>query len=400
MSSTSSRLQIKFPVKVQWYRMGACRLNRILLFIVFSSMIITSMLSPSLPANADSPVRIVHSREQIEKQWRTRIQLFLDEGTVPLVDMLSFLPPEKASKVLDWTKEVMDEEGVALISFSGYEAPEDAHTKGYRWGYFIHEIVNKYPDRFILTTNKGGNQNWWRQKGGKARHFVDQLEEHVRGGDYPFIGEIEFRHYMSGAQCKAGRTDRDVHVPINGINGHRVFKLSAETGVPLSIHHEPEEIPIGALEEMLAKYPGAKVIWAHFGQIRYPEKERLFGPSLIKRLLETYPNLYFDISTGEPSRRYKCGKKILDTIIWENVSAKKQKNTLIQAYRNILEEFNDRFVTGLDYGPANRQNKQYLLKRIENARLIMRDLSDNAKHNISYRNAWFLLTGRPWNDTP
>lgn len=371
-------------------------MNRTFLSIVVTALVATAVLIPHQPANAESPVKIVHSREQIENLWRTRIQSFLDKGTIPLVDMLSFLPRENAQKVLDWTNEIMDEEGIALIFFGGYEAPEDGKTRGYRWGYFIHEVVNKYPDRFILTTNKGGNRNWWNQKGGKPHHFVDQLEIQVRGGDYPFIGQVEFRHYMSSAQCRAGRTDRDVYVPINSANGHRVFKLSAETGVPLSIHNEPEDVPIRALEEMLGRYPEAKIIWTHFGQIRHPGKERLFGPSLVRRLLNTYSNLYFDISTGEPNRRYKCGGEILDTVIWENESMQKQKDTLKPEYRNILEEFSHRFVTGMDYGPLNRQDKQYLQQRIENARLIMRDLSEEAKHNISYRNAWFLLTGRPW----
>jgi hypothetical protein len=26
----------------------------------------------------------------------------------------------------------------------------------------------------------------------------------------------------------------------------------------------------------------------------------------------------------------------------------------------------------------------------------MRDLPDEARHNIGYQNAWFLLTGKPW----
>jgi hypothetical protein len=29
---------------------------------------------------------------------------------------------------------------------------------------------------------------------------------------------------------------------------------------------------------------------------------------------------------------------------------------------------------------------------------IIRDLPEAAKHNIAYRNAWHLLTGRAWQD--
>ncbi|UCE89343.1 MAG: hypothetical protein JSW10_00425, partial [Pseudomonadota bacterium] len=141
--------------------------------------------------------------------------------------------------------------------------------------------------------------------------------------------------------------------------------------------------------------PKAKVIWAHFGQIRHPEKEKRFAPALVERLLKSYPNLYFDISTGEPGRRYKCGERVLDTVIWESDNSD-QNSALKPAYKSILSRFSDRFVAGLDYGPSNRQSADYFRRRVGNIRLIIQDLPDAAKHNIGYRNAWFLLTARTW----
>ncbi len=350
----------------------------------------------AVPALAEDPIKLKHTRQEIEVKWRVRIQSFLNRGVIPLVDFLSFLPRKNGQSVVGWTMEVMDKLGVGLISFSGYQAPKDGKTRGYRWGYYIHEIVNAHTDRFILTTNKGGNKNWWKQKSGKPRHFIDQLERQVRSGDYPFIGEIEFRHYMSNAQCKRGKIHRDIDIPLNGGNGHRVFRLSAKTNIPFSIHLEPEDAPLDALEEMLAAHPKAKVIVAHFGQIRHPEREKRFGPELVKHLLSTYPNLYFDLSTGEPNRRYKCGNRVLDTVIWEGGFLGVQKDTLKPKYRDILSKFSGRFVVGFDYGPSNRQSESYLRHRVENIRLIMRDLPVEAKHNIGYRNAWLLLTRTQW----
>lgn len=346
-------------------------------------------------ARAEQPVAITVARQEIEDKWRARIQSFLDRDVIPLIDMESYLPRENGDAVLGWTMRVMDEDGVALMSLSGYQAPKDGKTKGYRWGYYIHRVVNAHPERFILTTNKGGNRNWWKRKGGKPRHFIDQLERQVRDGDYPFIGEIEFRHYMSNAQCKAGKTQRDIDIPLNGKNGHRVFRLSADTGVPFSIHLEPEDSPLDALEEMLGTYPKARVIIAHFGQIRHPERETRFGPALVRRLLGAYPNLYFDLSVGEPGRLYKCAGRPLDTVIW-GTRFGQQTDTLKPAYREILTNYSDRFVAGFDYGPANRQSERFLRSRIANIRLIIRDLPEGAKHAIGYRNAWRLLTGTAW----
>lgn len=347
-------------------------------------------------ARAEEPVALEHSHPEIEALWRARIRSFLDRGVIPLIDVLSFLPRKNADDVIKEANDVMDEEGVAMIVLSGYWAKRGSKAKRNRWSYLIHEIVNAHPSRYVLATNKGGNRNWWNQKSGKPKHFIEQLEREVRGGDYPFIGEVEFRHYMSNAQCKRGKTHRDIDIPLDGRGGHRLFKLSAETSIPFSIHLEPEDAPLEALEEMLAAYPKARVILAHFGQIRHPKSETRFGPELIARLLSAYPNLYFDLSTGEPGRRYKCEDRPLDTVIWEDAAFGGQKDTLKPAYRDLFARFSDRFLVGLDFGPPNRQTPTYLEKRIANIRLILRGLPENVKHDIAYRNAWKLLTGREW----
>jgi len=358
-----------------------------------------AILTFIMPASvfAETTVTPEFSRHEIEAKWQGRIQLFLDRDQIPLIDLLSFLDRKNGEQVLSWTKKVMDNHGVALISFAGYWAPGGGKTNRYRWGYYIHEIANRYPDYFILTTNKGSNNNWWAQKNGSKQHFIGLLEQQIRTGNYPFIGQIEFRHYMSNSQCRARKTHRDIDIPLNGNNGHRIFSLSAATRIPFSIHLEPEDDSIATLEQMLTDYPKAKVIISHFGQIRHYEREQKFGPKLVRRLLNTYPNLYYDLSTGEPGRKYKCGNlTVLDTVIWENVPSGGQMDKIKSEYRDILNTFSDRFVVGFDYGPSNRQSESYLKKRIKNIRLIMRDLSNEAKHNIGYRNAWFLLTGKLW----
>ena len=370
-------------------------ITRVILGVL--SLLVSSTFVPSSEVLAEEPVQLKYSQAEIEGKWRVRIQSFLDKGVIPLIDLLSFLPREGSAPVIQWTKDVMDEEGVALISFAGYWAPKKTGGKGHRWDYFIHRLVNAEPDRFILTTNKGGNKNWWKEKSGRKHDYIDQLEQQVLGGDYPFIGQIEFRHYMSNAQCKAGKIHRDIDIPLNGPLGHRVFKLASSTGVPFSIHLEPEDSPLNALEEMLQKYPEAIVIISHFGQIRHPDRERRFGPKLIEHLLTTYPNLYFDISNGEPGHKYECGgRRVFDNIMWEEDGRGGQKASLKKDYRKLLIEFSDRFVAGFDYGPLNRQSAEFLKRRIENIRLILRDLPDEVKHNIGYRNAWFLLTHKTW----
>ncbi len=365
--------------------------HKTVLIFISACIILFTATAPII--SAEEPVALKHDRNTLELKWQERIQSFLNTGVIPLIDLESSLKREDGERYIPRAINVMDKSGIALIAFDGYQAPKTSKKqKGYRWGYYIHHIVNSYPDRFILATNGDTNNNWLKQKDS----FVDQTGEHVKSGNYPIMGEFDFRHYMSNHQCKKGNTKRDTNIPINGENAHLIFSLSEKMGIAFTIHHEPEDRPLAELEEMLAAYPKAKVIWAHFGQIRFPKNETRFNPELVRRLLSSYPGLYFDISTGQPGRSYKCNSNVLDTVIWNKNSFGSQKDTLKPEYKDILNEFSTRFVVGTDYGGGRSPLPDFLKKRVKNARLIMRDLTEEAKHNISYRNAWFLLTGKEW----
>ncbi len=358
---------------------------------VFIAFLILMSVSVS---NAEQPLDINYSRAELETMWRKRIQSFLDIGEIPLIDLQSSLKRQDGEAYLSKAIPVMDEVGVALMAFDGYQARRNSKKqKGYRWGFYIHKVVNSYPNRFLLASNGGTNKNWVRGK----NSFISQTEKHIRSGAYPIMGEFEFRHYMSRRQCRAGNTFRDVHVPIEGPNAHRLFQLSADSAVAFVIHNEPENLLLRGLERMLKAYPSAKVIHAHFGQIRQPKKQSDFTADRVRHLLRNYPNLYFDLATGRPGRIYNCsGEETLDTIIWRRESDR-QFPDLADQWKEIIIDFADRFVVGLDYGGGRGPLDKFIRKRVQNIRLIMRDLPDGARHAIGYRNAWKLLTGRSWN---
>jgi hypothetical protein len=345
-------------------------------------------------ALAEGQVQPQLSRAATEAVWRTRIQSFLDRGLLPIIDLESSLPED--DRYREDLLAGMDRWSVALIAFDGYQAAKTARSgDGYRWSYYLQELVNAHPDRFVLATNGGTNPNWLQQKGGKSSDFIDQVEGEVRSGAYPIMGEFDFRHYMSEQQCKQGRADREADIALDSPNGHRLFKLSAETGLAFVIHDEPEDDALAALEKMLAAYPKAKVIVAHFGQLRNPEKQTGFTPDYVRRLLTAHPQLYFDLATGEPGRVYRCSGGRFDTVIWD-VENGRQVDRLLPAYAAILTDFADRFVAGTDYGNGRPALPSFYNERLKNLRLILRDLPAPAQEAIAYGNAWKLLTGRSW----
>lgn len=351
---------------------------------------------------APDPPEQPNQPDPVLEAQKARIQSFIDSKILPFIDLESTLTEERMIQEFPAALADMDNLGIAQIAFEGHQAPQqNPPVSGYRWSVHVNQLNQANPAHFFLTTNGGNNKNWAQQKTGTTS-YIEQLENAINTGSYRLIGELEFRHYMSASQCISNRTDRDVDVPIDSANGHRVFKLSHDTGIPFVIHYEPEDDLIPALEAMLDAYPNAKVIWAHFGQIRKPDKMTQFGPALVEQLLTDHPNLYFELSTGTPNRRYYCSTGsyqepgILDTVIWQLTKPGVQSDTLTADYRSLLTRYSNRFVSGADYGGNRSPFINHFTNRINNLKLIMRDLPDEAAHDIAYRNAWWLLSGKQW----
>jgi hypothetical protein len=346
----------------------------------------------SIPDYSTQPETIQLSRDDLQQRWRGRIQSILQKGQIPIIDMESSIRESQVEDYLEEGLEAMDRLGIALIAFDGYQQKRTSRSqKGYRPSFYTNQLVNAFPDRFIPTTNGGTNNNWLKEKDS----FVGYLESEGYSRKYFVIGELDFRHYMSKRQCKEGRTERDNDISLLGSNASLVFSLATETGMPVAIHLEPEDAPLNELETVLQRFPETNIIVAHFGQLRHPERQRHFTPQRVRRLLSSYPNLYYDLSVGEPGRRYPCNNNVLDTVLWKS-SGLGQSDELKEEWKQILTEYDEHFVGGTDYGGGRKPLPTHLEKRVENLRRIMAQLPMEARHNIGYRNAWKLLTGEPW----
>jgi predicted TIM-barrel fold metal-dependent hydrolase len=337
--------------------------------------------------------------QHLHAKWRARIQSLLDAGKLPKIDMETSWSEDAVRGYVPEIFPLLDELGVALIAADGYQRKADG-SAGYRWSNYMLEAAEMYPDRFIPTTNGGTSPNWLEQKDGTGS-FIEQLEKQILTGRYALIGELDFRHYMSTHQCAAGSKDRDNSIPLTSTNGHRVFRLSHDTGVPFVIHLEPEDEPLAQLEKMLDQYPKAIVVVAHFGQLRHPERQKGFTPQKVRSLFSRFPNLNWDLSTGWPNREYRCAglnnDRTLkgDTVLWA-ATALGQSDTVSPEWRAIFTEFHDRFVFATDFGSGRPPLHGFLRDKVVNFERIVRDLPREVQHAFAYKNAWRLLTGKPW----
>lgn len=128
-------------------------------------------------------------------------------------------------------------------------------------------------------------------------HIRRMLE--LKPGFWQGLGEIFTRHGEVTALTE-GDTPRANNEALT-----KVYNLAAELDLPVMLHsditskREPNPLYLEELEQPLRNHPRTRFIWAHAGTSmdvhRYQEKLEFLLPT-VKRLLDTYPNLYIDLS--------------------------------------------------------------------------------------------------------
>ena len=312
-----------------------------------------------------------NSRQEMIESWRRRIQSILDKKSLPIIDMEATYVPGKThiGKIVQW----MDEVGVAQIAFAPAFSPD---------GQPSLDLQSKYPGYFIPTTNSGEFPRW----PDDPLAFLEVVKGDLKTGNYFLMGEHEFRHYPSPEQVKAGRTDRDITIPLDGPAGQALFQLSEETGVAFQIHYEIEDRLLPVLEQMLTRYPKAKVIWCHLAMIRYPDRAKTYTPDYVSSLIERFPGLHFDLAMPPPQEVYGPSG-VHDATLYKD-------GHLDDRWKAVLEKYPDRFVAASDYRPPIEQMYTNNMQRQRN--LILAELNEEARHKIAFGNAWRLVTGESW----
>ena len=305
--------------------------------------------------------------------WRERVGSILKRGTLPIIDTQASYGPNIP---VDYMVEQMDENGVALVCF----APQFRDPQ--QGSQLSLDVAAKHPDRFVPTTCDGTTDYWFRQNG----PFLEKMQREAGSGDFFLMGELEFRHYPSVQQYKAGKFRRDITIPIDGPWGHAVFKLSSETGIAFQIHYEPEDALLAPLEKMLKTYPEARVIWAHAGQVRYPAKQSAYGADYLKRTLAQHPNLFCDLALAAPGSAYPGSGFIHNTVRFSDGRLRTEWQTLFESHP-------DRFTIGSDIAPDRYQN---FSRKITRVRRLLTPLSERTAARIAFENAWRLLTRQVW----
>jgi hypothetical protein len=327
-----------------------------------------------------APSRVVRSttiREQSIAAWRERIRSILGEGLVPIIDTEVTY---NTNYNLDFIMNNMESLGVAQI------CPAPVAGIGSRASLDLHY---SYPQYFIPTTADGSSPHWYHD----PDNFIARLQPELATRNYFLMGEFEIRHYPSPQQYRAGRMDRDVTVPIDSRPVHKLFRLAVETGIAFQIHYEIEDVLLPPLEAMLSRYPEAKVIWCHLGQVRYRERASHYSSEYVRGLIARFPNLYFDLGLPGPPHVHPASEQ-RDQMIYVHNALLPWGGYLDPVWQKLLEEFSERFIAATGSGPEDYHGFPNKIMRLRS--LVLDQLSERARHLISYQNAWRLLTGENW----
>lgn len=311
----------------------------------------------------------------LKQLWKKRLDVIRSAGKLPIIDLESSFNAGKlnARKYA----ELMDENGIALTAFSAQIGNKKFKKEGKLWLDAARSAVAADPSRYIPASTAGIYPAFTKEPDA----FVETTIKHVKKEHYPLMGEFEFRHYMSPNEYKRNATYRDVTVPIDSPAGQKLFAFSARSGISFQIHYEIEDKLLSPLEAMLAKYPKAKVVWCHLAQIRYANKAKHYTPEYVRKLIETYPNLYFDLAFGGYGSIYPASNE-RHAHVWEGNGRVKQ------AWIKLIVAHPYHFLAALDIG-GDRMNE--VGKKTRTLRSFIANLPKETQEIVAYKAAWKLL---------
>jgi predicted TIM-barrel fold metal-dependent hydrolase len=201
----------------------------------------------------------------------------------------------------------LDTDGIEKTVLFGYNG--FGYDRKYAQDVRIEELARRYPDRiipFICDLDF------------KDPRLIPYVEKKLDEDVFRGLGEILLGHKVIKEMYFSDISYSDSSVI-------SLFHSAAEYRVPVLVHVDPpyKQDFLPALEECR----NTTFIWAHIGYNFLGD----FGGTeqntdVIKDLLESYPNLYFDISHWKISPVY----------------------LLAEAWRSLIESYSDRFLIGTD----------------------------------------------------
>jgi hypothetical protein len=236
-------------------------------------------------------------------------------------------------------------------------------------------FAQQYPGRFIPFAGlreitdiiHTDGDHAWNLNGGGITSYLIRLEAELASGQYKGIGELFPNNLHS-----TSRGFPSQRYPVDAPLMRHLWALSAKYGVPLSVHLEADMGSVAEMERLLGTTPQGTFIWAHTGFFA--------EPSLLSRLLTQHADLYCELSWRD-ERPVEQG--------WRLPLPISEGGHLRSAWKDLLEEFPDRFVIGTDAGDQGSVTTYARL--INYWRTILSQLAPATAQKLAHQNAEHIL---------
>jgi Tat protein secretion system quality control protein TatD with DNase activity len=208
---------------------------------------------------------------------------------------------------------------------------------------------------------------FWTNPSGAWLDWLKYAEEELISGRRKWMGELIIRHYDYHGK---GFGENDY--PIKSKVFESLIELSNRTRRPLIIHAEGEDHVVRDVLDMLARYPAAKIVWAHGCGRSNPQK--------VYEWLSSHSNLYCDLGNMTDTGRYGS--------FWPRAGEwtfQFESGGVIKAdWLRVIEKFPDRLYIGSDVNEAQGWNKAWET-RIKRFRVLLDQVSPSAQEWLAYK---------------
>lgn len=250
---------------------------------------------------------------------------------------------------------LMETEGIeAAVVFLGGNSDNDTVLKAAR----------EHPGRLIpfvsVSPEKRPYAGWW--KAGNLGAVVGELERRLAGGGFRGVGELCIVHFPSA------NFPETEYSPLHPITV-AIFELLARKYPTLPVNVHCELTYSKELSQLLERFPGVKVIWAHGG----------YAPLfLTERMLARHPNLTIELSM----RMLEGHPRSPDYWILRD------PKTVWPGWLQLIERNPDRFVVGTD---ASNRSEEQDARKARSVALLLGGLTPATRAKVARENILRLL---------
>lgn len=217
----------------------------------------------------------------------------------------------------------------------------------------------------------------WNAPNSAAQRILSEIDQKLIQRKVVGIGEVLVRHWAyAGDGGQIGR-HAEIDQSFDSVFIRQIALVAMRHDVPVVIHMEAYPDLVNQLQLVLNELPRLKLVWAHgCGRL---------NPTKIQALLESHSALYCDLSNMTNTGGYGSGWPRAESF----TSKMEEGGVFLEAYKNVILNFPDRFFVGMDVAHQSRwamQKGNTFEKRVQRTRELLGQLPISIARKLAFEN--------------